>query len=66
MADELVRAQVREVLLEVRESNQAARGFYASLGFLEEGRRRSYYADPVEDAVLMRMQLVEPSSRPHV
>ena len=39
------------------ESNQAARAFYTSLGFVEEGRRPSYYADPVEDAILMRLQL---------
>jgi ribosomal-protein-alanine acetyltransferase len=57
MADEFGRSQVREVLLEVRESNQAARAFYTSLGFVEEGRRPSYYADPVEDAVLMRIRI---------
>jgi len=57
MLEEFGQAQVREVLLEVRESNQAARAFYASLGFGEEGRRRGYYADPVEDAVLMRLRL---------
>jgi ribosomal-protein-alanine N-acetyltransferase len=57
MADEFGRSQVREVLLEVRESNQAARAFYTSLGFVEEGRRPGYYADPVEDAVLMRIRI---------
>jgi ribosomal-protein-alanine N-acetyltransferase len=57
MAAELSRADVREVLLEVRESNQAARAFYASLGFVDDGRRRGYYADPVEDAVLLRLRL---------
>ena len=56
MADELRRSQVEEVLLEVRESNQAARALYMSLDFVEEGRRAGYYADPVEDAVLMRSQ----------
>jgi [ribosomal protein S18]-alanine N-acetyltransferase len=57
MADELGRSQVRDVVLEVRESNQAARAFYTSLGFVEEGRRAGYYADPLEDAVLMRIQI---------
>ncbi len=57
LADELGRSQVREVLLEVRESNQAARAFYTSLGFVEEGRQPGYYADPVEDAVLMRIRM---------
>ena len=36
--------------------------FYRSLGFVEEGRRYGYYADPVEDAILMRLKLV--ASRP--
>jgi len=40
------------VLLEVRESNAAARGLYKASGFREIGRRRGYYRDPVEDAVL--------------
>jgi ribosomal-protein-alanine N-acetyltransferase len=48
---------VREVLLEVRRSNVAAQGFYRSVGFVEEGRRPGYYADPIEDAVLMRLRL---------
>jgi [ribosomal protein S18]-alanine N-acetyltransferase len=57
LAGELGRSQVREVVLEVRESNHAARALYTSLGFVEEGRRPSYYADPVEDAILMRTQI---------
>lgn len=57
LTDELVQAQAREVLLEVRESNQAARAFYGALGFAIEGRRPGYYADPLEDAVLMRLKL---------
>ena len=57
IAGDLGRSQVDEVLLEVRQSNEAAQGFYRSLGFVEEGRRPGYYADPVEDAVLMRLNL---------
>lgn len=44
----------RYVFLEVRESNQAARRLYAKSGFVEEGRRKSYYRDPEEDALLFR------------
>ncbi len=40
------------VFLEVRESNAAARGLYEKAGFRQSGRRKSYYADPQEDAVL--------------
>jgi ribosomal-protein-alanine N-acetyltransferase len=57
LAEELGRQGVREVLLEVRASNRTALGFYRSLGFAESGRRRGYYADPVEDAVLMGLRL---------
>ena len=40
------------VFLEVRESNTAARALYAKLGFQENGRRKDYYSNPAEDAVL--------------
>ena len=39
--------------LEVRESNLAAIALYESLGFQEEGRRKNYYREPVEDAIIM-------------
>jgi ribosomal-protein-alanine acetyltransferase len=40
------------ILLEVRESNGPARRLYEKCGFCEVGRRRAYYRDPVEDAIL--------------
>ena len=45
------------VLLEVRESNFAARRLYEKLGFSEKGRRNSYYRDPQEDALLLQIFL---------
>ncbi len=54
---ELGLAGVTEVVLEVRASNQAALEFYRVLGFVETWRRPRYYADPQEDAVLMRLEL---------
>lgn len=54
---ELRRTGVTEVMLEVRASNEAALGLYRSLHFAEVGCRPRYYADPVEDAVLMRLGL---------
>jgi ribosomal-protein-alanine N-acetyltransferase len=45
------------VVLEVRESNAAARALYSKAGFTEQGRRPKYYHDPEEDAVLMRLAL---------
>jgi [ribosomal protein S18]-alanine N-acetyltransferase len=47
----------RRAFLEVRAGNQAALSLYASLGFREVGRRRGYYAEPVEDAVVMEVSL---------
>ena len=44
-------------LLEVRESNKAARNLYEKQGFLEVGRRAKYYSDPEEAAVLYRKNL---------
>ncbi|MGH9501572.1 MAG: ribosomal protein S18-alanine N-acetyltransferase [Terriglobales bacterium] len=43
------------VFLEVRESNHAARALYGKWAFLEGGRRRSYYKNPEEDAILYRL-----------
>jgi ribosomal-protein-alanine acetyltransferase len=41
------------IWLEVRESNRAARNLYKSLGFCESGRRRKYYRDSGEGAIVM-------------
>lgn len=53
----LLRYAKRERLLfttlEVREGNAAAIALYCGMGFGEVGRRKSFYAAPVEDAVLM-------------
>lgn len=57
LKNELRPMGVQDVILEVRAGNKAAEAFYHFLGFVEDGHRPSYYADPVEDAVLMRLQL---------
>ena len=41
------------VFLEVRDSNRVARDFYARMGFAEAGRRRQYYRQPIEDALVL-------------
>ncbi len=51
------RAKATSVLLEVRESNQAARRLYQRQGFIEVGRRSGYYDRPPEDALLFRFSV---------
>lgn len=60
VADELIAAFVRFgqaklafLTLEVRASNAPAIALYAKHGFAEAGRRKNYYDDPKEDAILM-------------
>jgi ribosomal-protein-alanine N-acetyltransferase len=48
---------VHKVWLEVRPSNVAARGLYSGMGFMEVGRRRRYYTDTGEDAIVMTLAL---------
>ncbi len=45
------------VFLEVRESNHAARALYEKLEFTQTGRRKAYYHNPPEDAILYRRAL---------
>ena len=44
------------VSLEVRESNRAARSLYERWGFLEVGRRKMYYQNPQEDALVLKFK----------
>jgi ribosomal-protein-alanine N-acetyltransferase len=47
----------KAVFLEVRESNLAARRLYENWAFVESGRRRRYYREPEEDAIVYRLGL---------
>jgi ribosomal-protein-alanine N-acetyltransferase len=51
------RADVKRVYLEVRESNSGARAFYASMKFEERWRRKNYYSQPVENALVLMLRL---------
>ncbi len=54
-------AGVRVLYLEVRESNATALRLYASRRFAMVGRRQRYYRQPVEDALILCLDM---SSRP--
>lgn len=43
--------------LEVRSSNEAARGLYKRYHFEETGQRNGYYSQPTEDAVILTRRL---------
>ena len=49
--------EAHEIFLEVRASNTSAQALYASVGFREVARRRRYYDKPVEDALVLRLDL---------
>ena len=53
--EEGVRLGARSAMLEVRESNQAARRLYERFGFLVAGVRPAYYSKPVENALVLRL-----------
>jgi len=56
---ELIRADARRCLLEVRRSNKAARRLYEGSGFALDGVRKNYYPKEGgrEDALLMSREL---------
>lgn len=51
-------ANSTSVFLEVRESNKAARALYEHAGFRQSGRRKSYYVNPQEDAIVYSFSLI--------
>lgn len=54
---EVRETDTRFFFLEVRASNSAALSLYESLGFRSYAKRKAYYENPQEDAVLMRLDL---------
>jgi ribosomal-protein-alanine N-acetyltransferase len=63
--DDARQRKLRLVVLEVRPSNTEARTLYEGFGFRVIGRRRGYYYDTGEDALVMEadLQTSEPGTR---
>ncbi len=47
----------KSIFLEVRESNRSARAFYEKFDFIQVARRKAYYQNPPEDALVYRRLL---------
>lgn len=56
----LILEGARSSFLEVRESNIPAQELYRKFGYEQTGRRRRYYRDNDEDAILMNLDSLEP------
>lgn len=55
--DEARRRAARAAFLEVRSANHAAQALYEKSGFKAIARRSYYYSEPLEDAVVMSLEL---------
>jgi ribosomal-protein-alanine N-acetyltransferase len=62
MIDEMVRICIENngenIFLEVRESNDSAIALYEATGFEEISKRKDYYKDPAEDAIIMKLEKI--------
>ena len=56
LIEALRQRESRCLTLEVRDSNAPARALYEGLGFQEIGRRKNYYRNPKEDALIYKKE----------
>ena len=49
--------KVKDIFLEVRESNQVAINFYKKNKFKEISVRKNYYSEPTENAIIMKLEV---------
>ncbi|MBQ7718478.1 MAG: ribosomal protein S18-alanine N-acetyltransferase [Clostridia bacterium] len=57
LLDHAEKSGVKTAFLDVRQSNIAAVSLYKSFGFEICGKRKNYYRNPPEDAVLMNLNI---------
>jgi len=53
----LNKPDVKSITLEVRDSNSAATKLYNNFGFRKTGSRRNYYKNPLEDGIVMQLDI---------
>ena len=56
LVEQLKALESHSLTLEVRASNMPAISLYGKQGFLEVGRRKNYYRNPKEDALILRKE----------
>lgn len=52
-----LKSGITRTVLEVREHNLPAIKLYESFGFVPCGRRKSYYSNPIEDAIVYELEM---------
>ena len=58
IAQELLdKIKIKDIFLEVRESNQIAISFYKKNNFKEISIRKNYYSEPTENAIIMKLEV---------
>ena len=58
IAQELLnKIKIKNIFLEVRESNQTAINFYKKNKFKEISIRKNYYSKPTENAIIMKLEV---------
>ena len=58
IAQELLdKIKIKDIFLEVRESNQVAINFYKKNNFKEISIRKNYYSEPNENAIIMKLEV---------
>ena len=58
IAQELLdKIKIKDIFLEVRESNQTAISFYKKNNFKEISIRKNYYSEPTENAIIMKLEV---------
>ena len=62
--EQAVARRASVVTLEVRVSNHIAKNLYLKYGFKERGRRKGYYTDNREDAIIMTTEPLDSPARP--